>query len=38
MMPFLETFKAFPPQQKLGSFSLDQAPQRVNEVASGAGQ
>ena len=37
LVPFLETFKEFPPRQKPGSFSLDQALQRMNDVASGAG-
>jgi arylsulfatase len=37
LVPFLETFKDFPPRQKPGSFSLDQALQRMNDVASGAG-
>ena len=37
VVPFLETFKEFPPRQKPGSFSLDQALQRMNDVASGAG-
>jgi arylsulfatase len=37
IVPFLETFKEFPPRQKPGSFSLDQALQRMNDVASGAG-
>jgi arylsulfatase A-like enzyme len=36
IVPFLETFKEFPPRQKPGSFSLDQALQRMNDVASGA--
>jgi arylsulfatase len=38
IVPFLETFKEFPPRQKPGSFSLDQALQRMNDVASGAGR
>ena len=37
IVPFLETFKQFPPRQKPGSFSLDQALARMNDVASGAG-
>ena len=37
LVPFLESFKEFPPRQKPGSFSLDQALQRMKEVASGAG-
>jgi len=36
LVPFLETFKEFPPRQKPGSFSLDQALQRMNDMASGA--
>jgi len=37
IVPFLETFKEFPPRQKPGSFNLDQALKRMNDVASGAG-
>ena len=37
IVPFLETFKEFPPRQKPGSFSLDQALQRMQDSASGAG-
>ena len=37
IVPFLESFKEFPPRQKPGSFSLDQALARMNDVASGAG-
>jgi arylsulfatase len=37
LVPFLETFKEFPPRQKPGSFSIDQALQRMQEVGSGAG-
>ncbi|HVH26773.1 MAG TPA: hypothetical protein VM818_08440 [Vicinamibacterales bacterium] len=36
IVPFLESFKEFPPRQKPGSFSLDQALQRMQEVSSGA--
>ena len=37
LVPFLESFKEFPPRQKPGSFSIDQALQRMEEVATGAG-
>jgi arylsulfatase len=37
IIPFLESFKKFPPRQKPGSFSLDQALQKMNDVAGGAG-
>ncbi len=37
LVPFLESFKEFPPRQKPGSFSIDQALQRMQDVASGAG-
>ena len=37
LVPFLQTFKDFPPRQKPGSFSIDQALQRMQEVAGGAG-
>ena len=37
IVPFLESFKEFPPRQKPCSFSLDQALARMNDVASGAG-
>jgi hypothetical protein len=37
LVPFLESFKEFPPRQKPGSFSIDQALQRMQEVGSGAG-
>jgi arylsulfatase len=36
-VPFLESFKEFPPRQKPGGFSIDQALLRMEEVASGAG-
>jgi arylsulfatase len=32
LIPFLETFKEFPPRQKAGSFSLDQALQKMEET------
>jgi arylsulfatase len=35
--PLLESFKEFPPRQKPGSFSLEQALEKMNQVASGAG-
>jgi arylsulfatase len=37
LVPFLESFKAFPPRQKPGSFSIDQALQKMQDVSSGAG-
>jgi arylsulfatase len=37
LVPFLESFKEFPPRQKPGSFSIDQALQKMQEVGSGAG-
>lgn len=36
-VPFLESFREFPPRQKPGSFSTDQALQRMQETTSGAG-
>jgi arylsulfatase len=33
---FLETFKEFPPRQKAASFTIDQAIEKMNSVASGA--
>jgi arylsulfatase A-like enzyme len=35
--PFLATFKEFPPRQKAASFTIDQALEKMNEAASGAG-
>jgi arylsulfatase A-like enzyme len=35
---FAATFKDFPPRQKAASFTIDQALERMNEVASGAGR
>jgi arylsulfatase len=35
--PFLATFKDFPPRQKAASFTIDQALEKMNEAASGAG-
>ncbi|WDT71841.1 MAG: arylsulfatase [Candidatus Manganitrophus sp.] len=35
--PFLETFKAFPPRQKAASFTIDQALEKMEAAASGAG-
>jgi arylsulfatase A-like enzyme len=37
LVPFLETFKEFPPRQKPGSFSLEQALQRMQESAGSGG-
>jgi arylsulfatase A-like enzyme len=37
LVPFLQTFKEFPPRQKPGSFSIDQALQKMQEVAGGGG-
>jgi arylsulfatase len=34
---FLETFKDYPPRQKAASFTIDQAMEKMNEAASGAG-
>jgi hypothetical protein len=34
---FLATFKDFPPRQKAASFTIDQAMEKMNEAASGAG-
>ena len=36
VVPFLETFKEFPPSQKAASFTIDQALAKMSEVASGA--
>jgi arylsulfatase len=36
LAPFMETFKDFPPRQKPGSFSIDQAMQMITDAASGA--
>ena len=33
LVPFLESFKAFPPRQKPASFSLDQVMQKLTEAA-----
>jgi arylsulfatase A-like enzyme len=35
--PFLATFKDFPPRQKAASFTIDQAMEKMEAVASGAG-
>jgi len=37
IVPFLETFKEFPPRQKAASFTIDQALAKMSEAASGAG-
>ena len=34
---FLETFKEFPPVQKPNTFTIDQAMEKMSEVASSAG-
>jgi arylsulfatase A-like enzyme len=34
---FLETFKEFPPRQKAASFTIDQAMERMQDAAGGAG-
>jgi hypothetical protein len=34
---FLTTFKEFPPRQKAASFTIDQAMEKMNSVAGGAG-
>jgi arylsulfatase A-like enzyme len=36
VVPFLETFKDFPPRQRAPSFSIDQAMEKMEEAASGA--
>jgi arylsulfatase len=36
VLPFLETFKEFPPRQKAASFTIDQALSKMSEAASGA--
>jgi arylsulfatase A-like enzyme len=38
IVPFLQTFKEFPPRQKPGSFSLEQALQRMQDSAGSAGR
>jgi arylsulfatase len=38
LIPFLETFKEFPPRQKPGSFSIDAALQKMQDVGGGAGR
>jgi arylsulfatase A-like enzyme len=35
LVPFLETFKEFPPRQKAASFTIDQALAKMSEAASG---
>ena len=37
LTPFLETFAEFPPRQKAASFTIDQALEKMQQVASGAG-
>jgi arylsulfatase len=37
VQPFLESFKEFPPRQKAGSFTIDQAMEKMESVGSGAG-
>ena len=37
IVPFLESFSQFPPRQKPGSFSMEQALQRMEDVASARG-
>lgn len=36
--PFLATFKEFPPRQKAASFTIDQALEKMNDAAGGAGR
>jgi arylsulfatase len=36
VVPFLETFKEFPPRQKAASFTIDQALAKMSEAGSGA--
>jgi arylsulfatase A-like enzyme len=38
IVPFLQTFKEFPPRQKAASFTIDQALAKMSEAASGAGR
>jgi hypothetical protein len=37
VVPFLETFREFPPSRKAASFTIDQALAKMSETASGAG-
>jgi arylsulfatase A-like enzyme len=37
IVPFLETFREFPPRQKAASFTIDQALAKMSEAAGGAG-
>jgi arylsulfatase len=37
VVPFLETFKQFPPRQKAASFTIDQAMEKMEASLSGAG-
>jgi arylsulfatase len=37
IVPFLQTFREFPPRQKAASFTIDQALAKMSEAASGAG-
>jgi arylsulfatase len=37
ILPFLETFKEFPPRQKAASFTIDQAMEKMAAATSGAG-
>jgi arylsulfatase len=38
IVPFLQTFREFPPRQKAASFTIDQALAKMSEAASGAGR
>ena len=37
VVPFLETFKKFPPRQKAASFTIDQAMEKMEAALTGAG-
>ena len=37
VVPFLETFKQFPPRQKAASFTIDQAMEKMEASLTGAG-
>jgi hypothetical protein len=36
VVPFMQTFKEFPPRQKAASFTIDQALAKMSEAAGGA--
>ena len=37
VVPFLQTFREFPPSQKAASFTIDQALAKMSEMGSSAG-